>query len=206
MPWYSRYDFLAYLASATVDRCVPRYAPDEWSSEQVLTNRCYNYACNIPFVGGAFAIPGAARGIELGTSYGCDEVRDAAIADGLVFLGLSYPERNGSGGCGGGCRDCYHVVALAIRPPGLPNPNNPEEPRASDYHWYRRDRGGYWSHKAGPMVPTNLDDSRRLITDPKTANRGDYSIFCGHFAVDRNRSVTIGARIPGPAGGWQIGS
>lgn len=46
---------------------------------------------------------------------------------------------------------------------------------ADDYHWYRQDRTGYWSHKPGHNAVRNRDGdgtSRdRLITNPMTANR-----------------------------------
>lgn len=44
-----------------------------------------------------------------------------------------------------------------------------------DYHWYRQDRTGYWSHKPGPNSVRNRDGDGtlkdNLITNPMTANR-----------------------------------
>lgn len=44
-----------------------------------------------------------------------------------------------------------------------------------DYHWYRQDSTGYWSHKPGPGSIKNKDGdggaSDKLITNPMTANR-----------------------------------
>jgi len=43
-----------------------------------------------------------------------------------------------------------------------------------DYHWYRQDQGGYWSHKPGWGEATNVDASGQVISDPRLANR-DYT-------------------------------
>lgn len=45
----------------------------------------------------------------------------------------------------------------------------------NDYHFYREDTPGKWSHKRGDSAATRLDASGKEITDPETANR-DY--FC----------------------------
>ena len=41
-----------------------------------------------------------------------------------------------------------------------------------DYHWYRQDAGGKWSHKPGGKKATDKDQSGNEITDPETADRG----------------------------------
>jgi len=43
-----------------------------------------------------------------------------------------------------------------------------------DYHWYRQNPDGTWSHKPGITQVTNLDASGNLIYNPKMADR-DYS-------------------------------
>ena len=53
------------------------------------------------------------------------------------------------------------VVALVIRP-------------GRDFHWYRQDQNGNWSHKPGSTAATNLDNSGNVITDPRTADTGNY--------------------------------
>lgn len=52
-----------------------------------------------------------------------------------------------------------------------------------DYHWYRQDSDGLWSHKPGTTPVTRLDNSNNLIIDPQTANRGPYTEFIGYFEV-----------------------
>ena len=52
-----------------------------------------------------------------------------------------------------------------------------------DYHWYRKGRNGYWTHKPGGTPATNIDNSGNLIPDPRTADRGVYTQFCTFMVV-----------------------
>lgn len=52
-----------------------------------------------------------------------------------------------------------------------------------DYHWYRQDSDGYWSHKQGITAVKRTDYSNNLITDPETCDRGPYTNFVGYFAI-----------------------
>lgn len=54
-----------------------------------------------------------------------------------------------------------------------------------DFHWYRQDDDGTWSHKIGYMRPTNKDEKGKRIKNPLSADRGEYSIFGGYFLVPR---------------------
>lgn len=54
---------------------------------------------------------------------------------------------------------------------------------SQDYHWYRQDADGYWSHKQGTTEVKRIDNSGMLITDPETCDRGNYTNFVGYFAV-----------------------
>lgn len=52
-----------------------------------------------------------------------------------------------------------------------------------DYHWYRQDADGYWSHKPGTGAVRRTDNSGNLIIDPETCDRGLYTNFLGFYAV-----------------------
>lgn len=59
-----------------------------------------------------------------------------------------------------------------------------------DYHWYRQNSNGTWSHKTGDQKVTNLDASDGLIYDPETADRdyrdkggGNYYDYIGFFEM-----------------------
>lgn len=152
------------------DKCLPVYNPNAWNDNNGIqrNNNCYNYGCDIRT--DTFAQPGEAHGIYLGSNnLNCNDVLNAAIADGLVVVECDK-------GCG--CSDCHHQVALVIWP-------------GVDYHWYRLDKDGKWSHKPGRTPATNLDNSGNLINDPRTADRGDYTEFCGCFCVNKSKVSII---------------
>ena len=54
-----------------------------------------------------------------------------------------------------------------------------------DYHWYRQNSDGSWSHKPSDRPVTNLDNSGRVIYDPRTADRGDYTKVVGFYAIKK---------------------
>ena len=82
----------------------------------------------------------------------------STFSDGLIPLPFFNP-RMFSGKC---------YMALAIWPD-------------TDYHFYRLDSNMLWSHKPGKTEVKNTDNSGNLITDPKTADRGEYTIFAGYL-------------------------
>ncbi|HYZ76002.1 MAG TPA: hypothetical protein VE596_01390 [Gaiellaceae bacterium] len=151
-----------------VERCIPAYDPQNWADGIQFTNNCYNYACAIRT--DTWAQPGRATGHMYSFPIDCAGIDAAARSDGLRPLDCDR-------GCG--CRDCCYKVALAIAPGEVYN----------DFNWYRLDRDGYWSHKPGWTV-TNLDNSGNPITDPRTADRGPYTVFCGCYCVCQGQ-VTI---------------
>ena len=61
------------------------------------------------------------------------------------------------------CPDEYYEVMMFLDNTG----------KDRDWHFYRRDADGYWSHKPGGTNATKYDDSGKLITDPIFADR-DY--------------------------------
>lgn len=59
-----------------------------------------------------------------------------------------------------------------------------------DYHFYRQDSDGYWSHKPGGDLVIDLDGDGRKVLDPKKCNRINqtnpslnYEEFIGFYAV-----------------------
>jgi hypothetical protein len=76
------------------------------------------------------------------------------------------------------CPDGTYKVALFVKPSSLLSP--------ADYHWYRQDPDGQWSHKRGTNFVKRVDDSlpANEITDPEyAAETAGYTIFGGYFAV-----------------------
>jgi hypothetical protein len=140
-------------------RCAPLYEPNWWNDggQKQWNNNCYNYSTNDRT--DTFAQPGLAAGAEY-VALTCASVRPAAIADDLI----DAPGANNR------CPPEGHLVALAIAP-------------GWDFHWYRKGRNGYWTHKPGGTQATNVDNSGHLIPDPRTADRGPYTQFCTFMVV-----------------------
>lgn len=171
--WYEWFKKLLEAVAEWVRRCLPQYEPAVWNDANGIqyNNNCYNYGCDKQT--GTYAQPGRAHGIQLAQDdCRCDgasgPVHQGAVADGLVPVDCDT-------GCG--CKECWHKVALVMWP-------------GHDYHWYRLDRNGRWSHKIGWSPATDLDNSNNAITDPRTADRGGYTVFCGCYCVNK-KSVSI---------------
>ena len=56
----------------------------------------------------------------------------------------------------------------------------------TDYHWYRRNDDGTWSHIPGSTPIISWDASGHTITDPATCNWGIYDGFLGYYEVGPN--------------------
>ncbi len=146
-------------------RCAPLWEPAWWNNDpqRLGHNNCYNYSTNHRT--DTFRIlndgsqPGAAAG-AMYTSITGPAVRTAAIADGVINLPGANNKCPGEG----------HLVALVIWP-------------GVDFHWYRKGRNGFWTHKPGSTPATDVDNSGHPIPDPRTADRGGYTQFATFMQV-----------------------
>lgn len=139
--------------------CAPLYEPQWWNDggQRQGNNNCYNYGTN--YRTDTFAQPGLGSGQMYG-AITCAEVKGGAVRDDLI----DAPKHRNT------CPKEGHLAALVVGP-GI------------DFHWYRKGRNGYWTHKPGGTQVTNIDNSNNLISDPRTANRGFYTDFCGFMIV-----------------------
>lgn len=147
------------------------YNPGFWNNDSNvrLHNNCYHYASNkrrnsfhVQPGGGQ---PGAGCG-HMYTALTCAEVTRAALCDGLhrrydCFPDSEYPR---------------HLVALVIWP-------------NYDFHWYRKQKEGFWGHKPGSTAVRNVDNSNKVILDPATCDRDGYTEFCGYFYTCRSQKI-----------------
>lgn len=128
-----------------------------------LGNNCYNYAIGVPT--GKFQQPGQASGraVEVLT---CENDGDklgliqASENDGLRFA--TSPDE---------CKDDEQIVALF----NVPN---------FDFHWFRLEDNGIWTHKMGNNLPIDTDVRGNVITDLLKADLAQYKVFCGYFCID----------------------
>jgi hypothetical protein len=85
------------------------------------------------------------------------------------------------------CRRGTSKIGLVVHP-------------GEDYHYYRQDKDGWWSHKDGANPVKRYDAEGEPIWDPKTAARDyrprgsflNYTDFCGYYCVPRDRTVKLG--------------
>ena len=101
-----------------------------------------------------FAQPGRISGHPTGVMQ-CANVAAAANWDGCLAV----------------CSGSNHLVALVIWP-------------GTDFHWYRRQKEGFWAHKPGGTAVRNVDNAAHIINGttltPQNCNRGPYTQFCGY--------------------------
>ena len=139
---------------------IPPYDPGKWNNNSTvrLNNNCYNYANDT--ITNTFAQPGRGTGKEGPYPPVCSGTSSAAIRDGLAAI--ASPDISPASG---------HICALVVS----------TTPGFFDYHWYRRDSNGMWSHKPGQTAARNTDNAGRTISDPRSCDRGPYNNFCGFF-------------------------
>lgn len=153
--------FVMAIVLGTTGCCkIPPYSPTFWNDGSTVQygNNCYNYGNNKRT--DTFAQPGRRSG-DYPNPMTCADVMAAAISDGIIALPAS-----------GICPDTEDKIALVVDP-------------GTDYHWYRLDNNGMWSHKPGNTQATNLDNSGNPVSNPETADRCGgwlcYTDFCGYF-------------------------
>ena len=139
---------------------IPPYDPGKWNNNPTVLagNNCYNYGNDI--ITNTFAQPGRGTGQDGPYPYACTGTTTAAVRDGLKSI--TNPDISPAEG---------HIAALVVS----------TTPGFSDYHWYRRETNGMWSHKPGRTAARNTDNSGRPISDPRNCDRGAYNNFCGFF-------------------------
>lgn len=84
------------------------------------------------------------------------------------------------------CRAGTSKIALVVHP-------------GEDYHFYRQDPDGYWSHKDGANKVKRYDAKGAMIKNPKTAARNyrskgsflNYKDFCGFYCAPRRRTIRL---------------
>ncbi len=146
---------------------VPAYEPAFWNNNAFVraNNNCYNYTNNKRT--DSFAQPGRGTG-QMYSAITGSEMRAGAIRDGLVPTTATAPAPGG-----------MMRVALVIAP-------------GFDFHWYRQDSNGMWSHKPGGTAATNVDNSGNPISNPESANRGPYIEFWGYFFTPVSSTQGVG--------------
>jgi hypothetical protein len=156
----------------------PIWNPDLWNNlENVDIINCYSYAFNYIENNLEKKLQPGELSNEKFKSYDCFEIEDKIKND----YGINYLNKLNS-------KDdiipCNHYkIALVID-------NNSKD---KDYHFYREDLNGFWSHKTGKDQISNKDASGNLIKDPHNADRNykdleddddnNYNFFCSYYSI-----------------------
>ena len=172
----------------------PKYEPDRWNRRKELreTHNCFAYAmnvhdpkqikacqmdkdCNVPFhqPGSASGHPGF-RTRKLKT---CPDMVARLLGDNPSMKMTTFTDK---------CPPHTSKIALVV---------DPDE----DYHFFRQDSNGLWSHKPGGTSVTNMDADDKLIYDPQLASRNylgsgsklNYDTFCAYMCVPRDRPLHL---------------
>lgn len=153
------------------------YNPSYWNDPaNVFRANCYGYILNRiandtsdPLAGYMFQ-PGYRTGnyyTSLTTSAIITAVKSDMADLGRTIRSSSYSETPGSN---------EYKVALVIAP-------------GTDYHWYRQDSDGGWSHKPGLTNIDYRDASGNYISDPRTCDRNysyaNYSTWGGYYIISK---------------------
>lgn len=152
-------------------------SPDDWQDCTEGIN-CYSYILNKPEY--YWSIPGMGFTKDSAKKYINDfnayfkafslqvfreKLIKGAIKDGLTLVTELID------------KDGYYLAALFF-PPG-----------DHDFHWYRNDDNGLWSHKDGWRSASDKDDAGNTISDPRSSV-SRYTVFGGFFLVPR-QGITL---------------
>jgi len=130
------------------------YEPDKYNKNLSIkeTHNCYSYALGKIVKGlKSKAQPGYASGFSyiLSSDYDCEKFKDRLKSDNPMSYLQSFDES---------CVAGFYKIFLALDV-------------KNDYHWYKQDSNGYWSHKPGASNVINIDADGNLIKNPVLSNR-----------------------------------
>jgi RHS repeat-associated protein len=155
------------------------FNPSFWNQTyiRVVTN-CYAYALNRP---GYHENPGDRYYVAPFLVPTCNSLISGAKEDGLIA-----PQNEVKGTCGGACPEGYHKIQIFLDF-GFLDP---------DFHVFRQDSNGFWSHKIGKVnYITNLDAEGKKIICPITQSRDNtpyggrnYPDYCGTLCARDSRN------------------
>ena len=166
----------------------PKYRGEEWSRNARIqaTHNCYSY-----FLDDLRVYPRAgkpqpglyAMGAGYNNAVTCESVKRRVLADNPMHV-ITWSLEKAKDKCPKG----HYKGFLAVNSWG------------QDYHFYRQDSDGTWSHKPGGTAVSRTDASRKRIYNPVTADRMygkrggiDYDKPCTFFCVRKSlKTVSSG--------------
>ena len=105
------------------------------------------------------------------TNYNCPNIENRTINDNPNIYKLKSGRQK--------CDPRFYKGAMVVAP-------------GRDYHYYRLNDDGVWTHKPGYKPTTKYDSNHNLILDPQWAARDyggtlNYKNFCGYYCIPRNK-------------------
>ena len=159
----------------------PKYRGEEWSRDYMIqaTHNCYSYFLDDLRVNPRAGKPQPglfAMGIGYNDAVTCKSVKRRVLADNPRHV-ITWSLEKAKDKCPKG----HYKGFLAVNSWG------------QDYHFYRQDSDGTWSHKPGGTAVSRTDASRKRIYNPVTADRMygkrggiDYDKPCTFFCVRKS--------------------
>jgi len=151
----------------------------QWGKDKLSRGNCYRYSVDDPMEPGKgqahSPFPG---GPDPGGHITCKQIMDGAKKMGAVDATHDKPCPKGSRKIAGVIQDKSAIGW-------------------NDYHWYRLESNGLWTHKRGRTEVQHKDASGKPITDPSKANRNypgnpDYDKFCGYLCISKTVDIDKG--------------
>ena len=182
------------------------YSPNSWNGARLKKANCYAYALNMyANMSQDFKLqPGQLSGTHYGNKYGntwSERIINSLNSDLYKMSSdLGYPSNKYLKAWnwiyGGPVNGAGYDIALVLDLRTYRNQNVPNVKLGGyyiwDYHWYRNDNNGRWSHKPGFGQVTDKDASNNYIYNPQNANRNysstsglNYSTYVTSFKIYR---------------------
>jgi hypothetical protein len=173
----------------------PTLNPDRYNTPPIKeTHNCWAYGMNVidpaqlsqcdgkgPTCSKLFHQPGGTKGmsdvLQEVNGRTCKEVSRLMKMDVPGLKRTTFKAR---------CPAMSSKIALVVDP-------------GEDYHFYRQDPDGFWSHKDGGNTVKRYDAEKRPIWNPKTAARDyrhngsflNYEDFCGFWCAPRRAPIKL---------------
>lgn len=184
--------------ASTMSGYEPRYEPDKYNGDPAVykSHNCYSYGMNVIDLNlvdfcrknngkdcrSHFHQPGALNGDRFALN--AESRRTCPIVEKLMKADV--PEISNTTFYGT-CPKGMSKIALVVD-------------KGEDYHFYRQDADGMWSHKDGSNKVKRFDADKQPIFNPETASRDytqqgsdlNYEDFCGFYCVPRWTTVRLG--------------
>jgi hypothetical protein len=187
-----------YCPAAPTNGYEPDYDPEGWNKDPAIykSMNCYAYAMNVrdPKLIGMcrqnngsdcrkfFPQPGALNGDRYALN--ASERRNCKVVEKLMMADVPDIERSTYFDK---CPAGKSKIAMVVH-------------EKQDYHFYRQNPDGSWSHKDGSNKVKDFDALKRKIFNPQAAARDyrwqgsdlNYDNFCGFYCAPRDREILLG--------------